>query len=147
MKKFDRFDFEQQIMNCWNVTSDIRTVTEYLLDAPLEDGREDKIANMLMGIEALYNAKFNKLFLQFEDLVHEHARHLDRDYKAVDEFNADQIRKFHEAQQELQDMITKDLDVRAKAHERANPLAGVEDIAGLTEQLKKYHGAQKGLPL
>ena len=147
MKKFDRFDFEQQIMNCWNVTSDIRTVTEYLLDAPLEDGREDKIANMLMGIEALYNAKFDKLFLQFENLVHEHARHLDRDYKVVDEFNADQIRKFHEAQQELQDMITKDLDVRAKAHERANPLAGVEDIAGLTEQLKKYHGAQKGLPL
>ena len=147
MKKFDRFDFEQQIMACWNVTSDIRTVTEYLLDAPLEDGREDKIANMLMGIEALYNAKFDKLFSQFEDLVRDHARHLDRDYKAVDEFNADQIRKFHEAQQELQDMITKDLDVRAKAHERANPLAGVEDIAGLTEQLKKYHGAQKGLPL
>ena len=101
MKKFDRFDFEQQIMNCWNVTSDIRTVTEYLLDAPLEDEREDKIANMLMGIEALYNAKFDKLFLQFEDLVHEHARHLDRDYKAVDEFNAEQIRKFVEAQQEL----------------------------------------------
>ena len=101
MKKFDRFDFEQQIMNCWNVTSDIRTVTEYLLDAPLEDGREDKIANMLMGIEALYNAKFDKLFSQFEDLVHEHARRLDRDYKAVDEFNAEQIRKFHEAQQEL----------------------------------------------
>lgn len=101
MKKFNRFDFEQQIMSCWNVTSDIRTVTEYLLDAPLEDGREDKIANMLMGIEALYNAKFDKLFSQFEDLVHEHAKTLDRDYKAVDEFNAEQIRKFVEAQQEL----------------------------------------------
>ena len=101
MKKFDRFDFEQQIMNCWNVTSDIRTVTEYLLDAPLEDEREDKIANMLMGIEALYNAKFDKLFSQFEDLVRDHARHLDRDYKAVDEFNAEQIKKFVEAQQEL----------------------------------------------
>ena len=147
MKKFDRFDFEQQIMNCWNVTSDIRTVTEYLLDAPLEDGREDKIANMLMGIEALYNAKFDKLFSQFEDLIREQAQHLDRDYKAVDEFNAEQIRKFVEAEQELQDMITKDLEVRAKAHERANPLAGVEDIAGLTEQLKKYHGAQQGLLL
>ena len=45
--------------------------------------------------------KFDKLFRQFEVLVREHARHLDRDYKAVDEFNADQIRKFHEAQQEL----------------------------------------------
>jgi hypothetical protein len=101
MKKFDRFDFEQQIMNCWNVTSDIRTVTEYLLDAPLEDGREDKIANMLMGIEALYNAKFDKLFLQFEDLIGEYCHILDRDSDAIDEFNAEQIRKFHEAQQEL----------------------------------------------
>ena len=80
MKKFDRFDFEQQIMHCWHVTDDIRTVTEYLLDAPLEAGREDKIANMLMGIEALYNAKFEKLFDQFESLVHEHGRTLDQDY-------------------------------------------------------------------
>ena len=30
--KFDRFDFEQQIMECWNVTADIKTVAEYLLD-------------------------------------------------------------------------------------------------------------------
>ena len=78
--KFDRFDFEQQIMACWNVTSDIKTVTEYLLDAPLEVDREDKIANMLLGIEALYEAKFDKLFRQFETLVHEHSRTLDRDY-------------------------------------------------------------------
>ena len=72
MKKFDRFDFEQQIMACWNITSDIKTVTEYLLDAPLEADREDKIANMLMGIETLYQAKFDKLFQQFEQLVKEH---------------------------------------------------------------------------
>ena len=101
MKKFDRFDFEQQIMDCWNVTSDIKTVTEYLLDAPLEAGREDKIANMLLGIESLYEAKFDKLFRQFEDLIREQAQHLDRDDKAINEFNAEQIRKFHEAQQEL----------------------------------------------
>ena len=74
---FDRFEFEQQIMECWNVTTDIRTVSEYLMDAPLEEGREDKIANMLMGIEALYEAKFNKLFRQFEQLVREHAKALD----------------------------------------------------------------------
>lgn len=77
--KFDRFDFEQQIMECWNVTSDIRIVSEYLLDAPLEPNREDKIANMLIGIEALYEAKFNKLFQQFEALIAENAQHLDRD--------------------------------------------------------------------
>jgi hypothetical protein len=74
---FNRFDFEQGIMECWNVTTDIRTVTEYLLDAPLEAGREDKVANMLMGIEALYEAKFDKLFRQFEQLIREHAKTLD----------------------------------------------------------------------
>lgn len=94
--KFDRFDFEQQIMACWNVTSDIKTVTEYLLDAPLEAGREDKIANMLLGIEALYEAKFDKLFRQFETLVHEHSRTLDRDYLGIDEFNSKQMEIFEE---------------------------------------------------
>jgi hypothetical protein len=101
MKKFGRFEFEQQIMACWNVTSDIKTVTEYLLDAPLEANREDKIANMLLGIESLYEAKFDKLFRQFDDLISEYAHTLDRDSDAIDEFNAEQIRKFHEAQQEL----------------------------------------------
>ena len=63
---FNRFDFEQQIMECWRVTDDIQTVNEYLLDAPLEENREDKIANMLMGIESLYSTRFNKLFRMFE---------------------------------------------------------------------------------
>jgi hypothetical protein len=75
--KFDRFDFEEQIMACWNVTTDIKTVSEYLQDAPLEAGREDKIANMLMGIEALYEAKFDKLFRSFEQLIREHGKTLD----------------------------------------------------------------------
>lgn len=65
--QYDQFDFEQQIMECWRVTDDIQTVNEYLLDAPLESNREDKLANMLMGIESLYNAKFNKLFRMFEE--------------------------------------------------------------------------------
>ena len=71
MKNFDRFEFEQQIMECWNVTSDVKTVAKYLMDAPLEPGREDKIANMLIGIEALYQAKFEELFRQFEAIIKE----------------------------------------------------------------------------
>jgi hypothetical protein len=78
MKKFDRFEFEQQIMECWNVTSDIKTVSEYLLDAPLEPNREDKVANMLIGIQAIYDAKFDKLFRQFENLVREQHENLDK---------------------------------------------------------------------
>lgn len=71
MKNFDRFEFEQQIMECWNVTSDVKTVAKYLMDAPLETGREDKIANMLIGIEALYQAKFEELFRQYEAIIKE----------------------------------------------------------------------------
>ena len=65
----NRFDLEQQIMDCWNVTSDLRHVCEYLLDAPLEVNREDKIANMLLGMEALYNQKFDKMFRNFENMI------------------------------------------------------------------------------
>lgn len=66
-----RFDLEQQIMECWNVTTDIKRVTEYLLDAPLEPNREDKIANMLLGMEALYEVKFDRCFRTFEKLLKE----------------------------------------------------------------------------
>jgi hypothetical protein len=44
-------------------------VTEYVLDAPLEPNREDKISNMLIGMEELYNLKFQKLFETFEQLI------------------------------------------------------------------------------
>jgi hypothetical protein len=98
MNKFDRFDFEQQIMSCWNVTSDLKDLNEALFEAGLTT---DQISNILTGIEQLYQIRFDKLFRQFEDLVRENARHLDRDSDAIDEFNAEQIRKFHEAQQEL----------------------------------------------
>jgi len=67
----DRFDLEQQISECWNVTSDIRQVCEYVLDAPLEPNREDKVSNMLLGIEELYNLKFQKLFSTLETLIAE----------------------------------------------------------------------------
>jgi len=67
----DRFNLEQQILECWNVTSDLRHVTEYVLDAPLEPNREDKISNMLLGMEELYNLKFQKLFNTLETLIAE----------------------------------------------------------------------------
>jgi hypothetical protein len=75
--KFDRFDFEQQIMSCWNVTTDLKDLNEGVLESNLS---KDQISNALMGIEQLYELRFNKLFQQFETLVREHAQSLDRDY-------------------------------------------------------------------
>ena len=77
MNKFDRFDFEQQIMSCWNVTTDLKDLNEGVLESNLS---KDQISNALMGIEQLYELRFNKLFQQFETLVREHAQSLDRDY-------------------------------------------------------------------
>jgi len=61
----DRFDFEQQILKCWNVTDDIGEITEGILEHDLTG---DQIANALFGIQQLYELKFNKLWDLFEDV-------------------------------------------------------------------------------
>ena len=69
--RFDRFDFEQQIMNCWNVTTDLKDLNEAVLESDLTS---DQISNALMGIEQLYQIRFDKLFRQFEQMVKEQHR-------------------------------------------------------------------------
>lgn len=61
----DRFEFEQQIFDCWNVTKDINTLFEAVVD---KDLTTDQIANTLLGIHQLYEFKFGKLFDMFEEL-------------------------------------------------------------------------------
>jgi hypothetical protein len=67
---FNRFDFEQQLLDCWNVTKDIKTVYEGVCDStpPMT---EDQIANALMGLETLYELKFNKLWSMYENGVNQ----------------------------------------------------------------------------
>lgn len=63
--KFDRFDFEQQLLDCWNITRDIKTMYEGIYDS-IPPMSEDQIGNALMGLETLYELKFNKLWSMFE---------------------------------------------------------------------------------
>ena len=65
-KKFDRFDFEQQIMTCWCITTDLKDLRESVMERGLN---HDRVANILCGIEQLYELRFQKLFEQFEDMV------------------------------------------------------------------------------
>ena len=44
----DRFDFEQQIMECWKITDEIRTVAEGITE---HDLTSDQIASMLFGLK------------------------------------------------------------------------------------------------
>jgi hypothetical protein len=68
--KVDRFDLEQQILKCWNVTEDVDLLHRTLLDGPREM-TTDEISNALLGIQTLYEMKFNELFNTFEKLVQE----------------------------------------------------------------------------
>jgi hypothetical protein len=73
-RAFDRFDFEQQIMSCWHVTTDIKDLSEEVLEG---DMSKDQITNVLIGMEQMYEIRFNKLFRQFEQLVREYHPQMD----------------------------------------------------------------------
>lgn len=58
----DRFDLEQHILNCWNVTSDM----ELIAKRPMTD---DERTKALEALNTLYTIRFNELWETFEELV------------------------------------------------------------------------------
>ena len=60
----DRFDLEQDIMQCWNVCDDI----QLLLDS-WDKLDEDAKLNYLIGLKQMYHLKFEKCFDAFSDCV------------------------------------------------------------------------------
>jgi len=67
----DRFDLEQQIMNCWNIIEDIKLLDKNVLEGKIEGGEltQDEISNYLLGLESIYDLKFTQLFDTFSTLV------------------------------------------------------------------------------
>jgi len=61
-----RFDLEQEILDCWNVTKDIDTLLEAVMEKELT---HDKISNILLGIKELYELKFDRTFRTFESVI------------------------------------------------------------------------------
>lgn len=59
IKPRDRFDLEQEILECWKVTTDIKVW--------IEQGAEVKDFS---GLADYYDRKFNRLWDTFEQLVH-----------------------------------------------------------------------------
>lgn len=62
----NRFDFEQSILQCWNVTSDIDTIIKQY---DLTELSQDDVQNALIGLKTVYDFKFQQLFNQFEDMI------------------------------------------------------------------------------
>lgn len=64
-KSPDRFDLEQQILDCWRVVDDLKT----LGDVYDREHTDDQVLNILIGVTELYDQKFNKLFETFEACI------------------------------------------------------------------------------
>ena len=66
MSKYCRFEHEQQIMVCWNVTQDMEDLYKASMDTNIS---KEEMANVLLGLHQLYEIKFNSLFDQFEQSI------------------------------------------------------------------------------
>ena len=62
------FDFEQQIMDCWGIVEDLKSLTKGVLEY---DMSQDSISNVTQGLAELYQVKFNQLFDTYEGLISE----------------------------------------------------------------------------
>lgn len=62
----DRFDLEQDITSCWNITEDLDVILERVLDSPkfkdMPPELCDKVANLLIGLKELYDMRFERLY-------------------------------------------------------------------------------------
>jgi len=68
-----RFDVETDIMSAWNIVEDIKFISELILEdddfIDMPSKQKDKLTNMLIGMEHLYNYRFNKLFDDYTKLL------------------------------------------------------------------------------
>ena len=66
----DRFDFEQQLLNTWNIIEEVKELNKIVLEGKLNGGpmTTDEISNYLLGIETIYSHKFEQLWNDFENV-------------------------------------------------------------------------------
>ena len=62
------YELEPMIMDCWHVCDDLKVVFRQIGDGEREP-TQDELMNALMGVEKLYQWKFEQLFNKYEDLL------------------------------------------------------------------------------
>jgi hypothetical protein len=60
----DRFDLEQNIMQCWNVCDDIQLYLDMY-----DNMDEDQRMNYMIGLKQMYQMKFERTWANFEQCV------------------------------------------------------------------------------
>ena len=66
------FDLQQQLMDCWRIVDDIKVLEEAVLD---KEQSHNDTGNVLIGLEYLYQLKFEKLFATFENHCKEYHKY------------------------------------------------------------------------
>ena len=61
-------DLEPMIMDCWSVCNDLETVFKQIGDGERVP-TEDELMNALIGIQQVYQWKFEQLFYNYEMLL------------------------------------------------------------------------------
>ena len=64
----DRFDLEDAMSQLYNMGDDIDTILHAYMDSKVQC-TEDEMANMLIGVKTLHNARYQKMWQVFEDLI------------------------------------------------------------------------------
>lgn len=64
----DRFDLEDAMSALYNMGDDIDAILHSYMDAKVQP-TEDDMANMLIGAKALHNARYQRMWQVFEDLI------------------------------------------------------------------------------
>mgnify|MGYP006073251123 CR=1 FL=1 len=65
MNEVKLYDLEVNIMDCWSVCNDLETVFKQIGDGERVP-TEDELMNALMGIQQVYQWKFEQLFYNYE---------------------------------------------------------------------------------
>ena len=70
MRTRDRFLLEQMLMDCWHVTDDIDTISEYVGEnVNIPANERDKLMNVLIGMRDLYHLKYDNTMKLFGELI------------------------------------------------------------------------------
>ena len=70
------YDLEPMIMDCWQVCNDLEVVFRQIGDGEREP-TPDELMNALLGMQQLYQWKFEQLYFKYEQVIAEGRKNYD----------------------------------------------------------------------
>ena len=64
------FDLDTMILDCWHVCEDLQLVFKQIGDGEREP-TQDELMNALMGMQQVYQWRFEQLFKTYQDILYD----------------------------------------------------------------------------